>query len=133
MRQAVARAAEAHCERLDVAWDPRSAAMTFDKLHNDAFACDPDHPAVRAFVEAVRATGVAVEEPLRGWDVSCDARIFAREYPDAAVITFGAGTLSHAHSADEQVRLDDIATVAKAIARFALTHDPSTAGERTRS
>ena len=133
MRRAVARAAEAHCQRLGVAWDPRLVAMTFDKLHNDAFACDPEHPAVRAFVEAVRAAGVAVEEPLRGWDVSCDARIFAREYPAAAVITFGAGTLAHAHSAEEQVRLDDIATVAKSIARFALTHDPSGAGERTQS
>jgi len=133
MRRAVATAVRAYCEAHGVAYDPKLATMTFDKLHNDAFACDPGHPAVRAFVEVVRATGVAVEEPLRGWDVSCDARIFAREYPDAAVITFGAGTLAHAHSADEQVRLDDIATVAKAIARFALTYDPSGAGERTRS
>ena len=124
MREAVARATEAYCRRLGVAYDPALARMTFDKLHNDAYACDPDSPAVRAFVGAARACGIAAAEPLRGWDVSCDARIFAREYPDAAVITFGAGRLEHAHSAEEQVRLDDIATAAKTIARFALTWAP---------
>ena len=125
MRGAVVRAADAYSRERGVACDPKLATMTFDKLHNDAFARDPDSPAVRAFVEAVRAAGIAVEEPLRGWDVSCDSRTFAREYPDAAIITFGAGTLEHAHSADEQVRIDEIAASAKAIARFALTYEPA--------
>jgi len=99
--------------------------MTFGKLHNDAFARDPDSPGVRAFVECCRAVGIAVEEPLRGFDVSCDARIFAREYPGRDIITFGAGALEHAHSAQEQVRVSDIVAAAKAIARFALTYVPS--------
>jgi acetylornithine deacetylase/succinyl-diaminopimelate desuccinylase-like protein len=131
MQRAARRAAEKHCRWLEVPWDPGTVTMTFEKLHNDAYACDPEHPAVGAFVDAVRGAGVEVEEPLRGWDVSCDARIFAREYPDAAVITFGAGRLEHAHSAQEQVRLDDVARAAQAVARFALTHDPSAKEERT--
>ncbi|HPD15028.1 MAG TPA: M20/M25/M40 family metallo-hydrolase [Planctomycetota bacterium] len=124
MRQAVARAAEAYCRGHGVAFDPRVATMTFDKLHNDAFARDPSRPAVRAFADCVRAVGIPVEEPLRGWDVSCDARIFAREYPDSDVLTFGAGALEHAHSAQEQVRVADLVAAAKAIARFALTYEP---------
>jgi acetylornithine deacetylase/succinyl-diaminopimelate desuccinylase-like protein len=74
--------------------------------------------------DAARASGVAVVEPLRGWDVSCDARIFAREYPESAVITFGAGSLQHAHSANEQVILNDVLAAAKTVARFALSFDP---------
>jgi metal-dependent amidase/aminoacylase/carboxypeptidase family protein len=99
-------------------------SMTFDKLHNDAFARDPNSPGVRAFVECCRAVGIAVEEPLRGFDVSCDARVFAREYPGRDIITFGAGALEHAHSLQEQVRVADIVAAAKAVARFALTHEP---------
>ena len=30
---------------------------------------------------------------MRGWEVSCDARLFAGEYPGCPVITFGAGQL----------------------------------------
>ncbi len=150
MRHAVAEAAEQYCRERVAATAPvaerhvaatvpvaerddkRDAChptpplvrMTFDKLHNDAFARDPNSPGVRAFVECCRAVGIRVEEPLRGWDVSCDARVFAREYPDRDIITFGAGALEDAHSLREQVRVGDIVAAAKAIARFALTYEP---------
>jgi len=125
MRQAINRGATLACERQGLPFDPSLTHTTFDKLHNEAYARDPQSPAVTAFVACVRAAGIEVPEPLLGWDVSCDARIFAREYPDSAIITFGAGRLQDAHSADEHVRLDDLAKVAKAIARFALTYAPS--------
>jgi hypothetical protein len=125
MKSAVARGAAAYCRSHGVAYTPRLAKMTFDKLHNAAFARDPRRPAVRAFVEAAHAAGIPVREPLRGWDVSCDARIFAREYPESDILTFGAGALEHAHSANEQVRMDDVVAAAKALARFALTYAPT--------
>ena len=131
MVRAVTRVGEPYARQHGHSPEVAVTSMCFDKLHNDAFARDPESPAVRAFVAAARAAGIEVAEPLRGWDVSCDARIFAREYPDSAIVTFGAGKLAHAHSADEQVRLDDVARAAEAIARFALAYDPSTAGERT--
>ena len=124
MRRAVEQGAEDYCQAHGVAYDPTLVRMTFDKLHNDAFARDPSRPGVRALVEAARGVGIQVAEPLRGWDVSCDARIFAREYPASDVLTFGAGALQHAHSANEQVRLDDLLAAAKAIARFALGFNP---------
>ena len=62
----------------------------------------------------VQGVGIDVAEALRGWDVSWEARVVARE----------AGLLEHAHSADEQVRLDDIVRAAKALAHFALTFAP---------
>ena len=124
MRRAVAEAAEAYCGQRGVTAPPGLASMTFDKLHNDAFARDPNSPAVRAFVGSARAVGIQVEEPLRGFDVSCDARVFAREYPASDIITFGAGAIEHAHSAQEQVRVADIVAAAKAVARFVLTYEP---------
>lgn len=146
MRRAVAEAAEGYCRQRGIRTggpvaasvplaggdDKRDACrhapplvrMTFDKLHNDAFARDPGSPGVRAFVECCRAVGIPVEEPLRGFDVSCDARVFAREYPGRDIITFGAGALEHAHSPAEQVRVAHIVAAAKAIARFALTYEP---------
>mgnify|MGYP000179827145 CR=1 FL=1 len=124
LRRAAAAAAEAYCCGRGVAFQPGLVAMSFEKLHNDAFARDPNSPAVRAFVQCVRDVGIPVEEPLRGFDVSCDARIFAREYPHSDIITFGAGALEHAHSAQEQVNLNDLVAATKAVARFALTYEP---------
>jgi acetylornithine deacetylase/succinyl-diaminopimelate desuccinylase-like protein len=122
--QAAVRAAEAHCRARELPFGPGLVTVSFEKLHNDAFARDPNSPGVRALVDSARAVGIAIEEPLRGWDVSCDARIFAREYPASDVITFGPGSLAHAHSPEEQVRVDDLAAAAKAIAHFALTYIP---------
>jgi acetylornithine deacetylase/succinyl-diaminopimelate desuccinylase-like protein len=83
--------------------------VTFDKLHNEAYACDPNAESVRrALQTAVEAGLMNPDEPLRGWEVSCDARLFAAEYPDLPVITFGAGNLEHAHSDRERLRLTDL-------------------------
>jgi acetylornithine deacetylase/succinyl-diaminopimelate desuccinylase-like protein len=124
MEEAARRAAREHCKAAGLDFADGLLDVTFDKLHNDAFARPADAPAVQALVASARAAGIEITEPLRGWDVSCDARIFAREYPDSAVITFGAGHLQHAHAANEQVRLDDIALAAKTLAHFALTYTP---------
>ena len=83
-------------------WDGLEGTISFDKLHNDAFACDPGSPSVRAALEAAVLAGTMQEgEPPLGWNVSCDARLFAGEHPGLPVITCGAGRLEHAHSEGE--------------------------------
>jgi acetylornithine deacetylase/succinyl-diaminopimelate desuccinylase-like protein len=57
---------------------------------------------------AVEAGLMEPDESVRGWEVSCDARLFAGEYPDLPVVTFGAGKLEHAHSSLERVHLPDL-------------------------
>jgi acetylornithine deacetylase/succinyl-diaminopimelate desuccinylase-like protein len=47
-------------------------------------------------------------EPLLGWNVSCDARLFAGEYPGLPVITCGAGRLEQAHSEGELLHLPEL-------------------------
>ncbi len=124
MRRAASEAVSRYCRRRGAVGREGLAMMTFEKLHNEAFARDPQGRAAVALVEAARAVGIEVEEPLRGWDVSCDARLFATEHPSSEVLTFGAGSLEHAHSPQEQVSFGEVASAAKAIAAFALAYEP---------
>ncbi len=83
--------------------------VSFDKLHNDAFAGDPNSASIlRALSAAVEIGLVQPDQPLRGWEVSCDARLFAGEYPGLPVLTFGAGQLEHAHSDRERIHVADL-------------------------
>ena len=52
--------------------------------------------------------------------VSCDARIFAAEYPGMQVLTFGPGKLAFAHSDHEQIELKEICQAAEFLALFLL-------------
>ena len=94
--------------------------VTYEKLHNAAFDGDPDSPAMRHAFAAAEACGLNPVRPAVGWTVSCDARLFATEYPGMPVLTFGPGLLVHAHSDREQVRLDDIRQAAEFLALFLL-------------
>jgi acetylornithine deacetylase/succinyl-diaminopimelate desuccinylase-like protein len=83
--------------------------VSFEKLHNDAFAGDPSSASVlRALRTAVDVGLAQSDQPVRGWEVSCDARLFAGEYPGLSVITFGAGQLEHAHSDRERISVADL-------------------------
>jgi acetylornithine deacetylase/succinyl-diaminopimelate desuccinylase-like protein len=69
---------------------------------------------------AARTCGLWKEEPILGWTVSCDARLFATEYPDMPVLTFGPGQLVHAHSDHEQIDIEEIRAAAEFTAIFLL-------------
>ncbi|MHC4561370.1 MAG: M20/M25/M40 family metallo-hydrolase [Planctomycetota bacterium] len=94
------------------------AEITYEKLNNMAFDGDPHSPTVSNLCEAVAAVGGDTE--LRGFDVSCDARLFAHEYPGLAVITTGPGELRRAHSDDEYVDLEELQNAAAICAIFLL-------------
>jgi len=94
--------------------------VSYEKLHNVAFDGDPRSPSIRHAQAAARACGLRWEEPILGWTVSCDARLFATEYPGMPVLTFGPGQLVHAHSDQEQIALADIRKAAEFLAVFLL-------------
>ncbi|GAH09697.1 unnamed protein product, partial [marine sediment metagenome] len=85
------------------------AATTFEKLHNDAFEGDPNAPAVELAVRAAELCGMrqGSDGDILGFKVSCDARLFAHEYPGMTVLTAGAGRLNLAHSDEEQIDLEE--------------------------
>ena len=96
--------------------------VTFDKLHNAAFAGRADSAEMRNAIEAAKEAGMWRDEPVRGWDVSCDARIFAGEYPDMNVLTTGPGSLLFAHSDREHIEIDDMRRAAEFLAYYILKH-----------
>ncbi len=63
---------------------------------------------------------VGGDTELRGFDVSCDARLFAHEYPDLPVLTTGPGELRRAHSDNEYLDLDELQEAAALCAIFLL-------------
>lgn len=94
--------------------------VTFEKLHNDAFDGDPTSPTMRNAVAAAKECKVWADEPIAGWTASCDARLFATEYPGLPVLTFGPGELAFAHSDQEQIAVKDIVKAAEFLALFLL-------------
>jgi acetylornithine deacetylase/succinyl-diaminopimelate desuccinylase-like protein len=94
--------------------------VTYEKLHNVAFDGDPSSPAMLTAIQAAHACGLPSQEPVLGWTVSCDARLFATEYPGMPVLTFGPGQLMHAHSDREQIQIDEIRAATEFLALFLL-------------
>jgi hypothetical protein len=94
---------------------------SYDKLHNAAYDGDPNSPSMQRALAAARECGLSPDsEPVAGWTVSCDARLFASERPGMPVLTTGAGKLEYAHSDNEQIRLDDLAKSVEFLALYVL-------------
>lgn len=121
LRRATERGAEAYLRRVGRT-EPGAEVVkvSYEKLHNVAFDGDAASPAMVRAIQAARACGLWREEPVLGWTVSCDARLFATEYPGMQVLTFGPGQLVHAHSDHEQINLDEIRAAAEFLAVFLL-------------
>ena len=102
--------------------------VAYEKLHNDAFAGNPQSFTIRNAIAATRTCGLWKNEPILGWTVSCDARLFAAEYPNMDVVTFGPGQLLYAHSDQEQIDLDEILAAAEFLAVFLLRQTGTVTG-----
>lgn len=121
MRQAAQRGAENYLRRYGRSESgAQVVTVVYEKLHNAAFDGDPDSPAMRHAIAAAKMSGIWRDEPVAGWTVSCDARLFATEYPGMPVLTFGPGELAFAHSDQEQIALRDVAKAAEFVALFLL-------------
>ena len=121
LERAAQRGAEAylrHCGKK--AGGRQLVRMSYEKLHNVAFDGDPDSNSMRNALAVAKASGLPPQEPVLGWTVSCDARLFATEYPGMEVLTFGPGQLAFAHADQEQIELEDIRKAAEFIALFIL-------------
>lgn len=121
VREAAQRGLEVYLRSMGLpAKGGQTLSVSFDKLHNAAFAGPADSPDMRNAIEAARQAGTYKDGPVRGWDVSCDARIFACEYPGLPVITTGPGLLRHAHSDNEQVDMREVAKACEFVACYVL-------------
>jgi len=70
--------------------------------------------------EMGRAEGAVfdVDEPVTGWTVSCDARLFATEHPGMPVLTVGPGHVGRAHSDQEQLSIAELVQAVQFLATY---------------
>lgn len=111
IQEDVARLLSSHPD----SWLRNHYKLEFPKLHNDAYACDPNHPAVLAMREAAHAAAIPAE--VFGWNVSCDARLYAHR-GGMQTMVFGPGLVSVAHSEREHLHIAEMRKGAEAVARF---------------
>jgi acetylornithine deacetylase/succinyl-diaminopimelate desuccinylase-like protein len=124
LRRAAERGAEDYLRRCGQKKSAASGApavtISYEKLHNAAFDGDPASPVMRQALASAKICGLEKSEPVSGWTVSCDARLFATEYPGMSVLTFGPGELARAHSDQEQINLADITKAVEFLAIYLL-------------
>lgn len=106
MRQAIAEGGDA--------WLKDHFKLEFMYRH-DAHVLGADHPLVTGLQACCREAGVAGE--VTAMTASCDSWFYNNQLHIPTVV-FGPGSLGFAHSNEEQIRLDDIATAAAALVRF---------------
>ncbi|MBI4579195.1 MAG: M20/M25/M40 family metallo-hydrolase [Planctomycetes bacterium] len=123
LRAAARRGGQEYCRFRRAAFRESMVEMTFDLLHNDAYADSPDSEPMRALRTAFAAVGEPWPEAL-AWETSCDARIYHHKGCSAAI--FGAGALEVAHGPNEYV---DIPEMQKALAISTLATWAMIAGE----
>lgn len=110
LTEAVERGVKRYCETRGIPYRAEMATISFQALHNDAYADSPESEPMQALRLAFEAMDEPWPTPV-AWETSCDARIYHHKGASAAI--FGAGRLEVAHSPDEYV---DIADLQKALA-----------------
>lgn len=98
----------------------QSVKVTCDKLHNVAFDGNPGSRTMKNAIAAAKACGLWKNQPVEGWTVSCDARLFAVHHQGMPVLTFGPGQLAFAHSDHEQISLKDLCRAVEFLSLFLL-------------
>jgi acetylornithine deacetylase/succinyl-diaminopimelate desuccinylase-like protein len=102
---AARRGVELYCRMRRIPFDETMVQMSFDLLHNDAYADSPDSEPMQALQTAFIAVGEPWPEPV-AWETSCDARLYHHRGSPAAI--FGAGPLEAAHGPDEYVDIPEM-------------------------
>ncbi len=91
--------------RSDDQWLREHFELTFPRLHNDAYEIAPDHPLVTTVHQA--ACDCGIDSEVYGWNVSCDARLYAR-LANLPTVVYGASDISQAHSDGEKVLWQEV-------------------------
>ena len=86
-------------------WIRNHTTIAFNKLRNDSFEIPYDHPLPTTLHAAVNEAGLTSE--VFGWNVSCDARLYAR-VGGLPVVVFGPGDLATAHGPNEHFAVADM-------------------------
>jgi putative selenium metabolism hydrolase len=88
------------------------------KCYYPAWAIDRDHPLIRHLGKAIRAE-LGYRPEVGKWDFSTDG-VYTMGIAGIPTAGFGPGQERYAHTADERIRLRDVASAARVYARIAV-------------
>ena len=97
------------------AWLRDHFELTFPMLHSEGNMLAVDHPLVTSLLTTLRKNGLA--EKVSAMTASCDAWLYNNQAGIPTVV-FGPGSITHAHSAQEEIVLDDVLAAASVLADF---------------
>jgi len=100
---------------IDDPWVREHYTLTCTRLRNDSYEIDPAHPLPVGLAAAANAAGFTSE--VFGWNVSCDARLYARR-ANLPVVVFGPGDIAQAHSRGEHIEIQQILDAAVCLVNF---------------
>jgi len=101
-------------------WLRNNFKLEFNMLNNDGNMLSEDHPLVASLAGSITKHGKPAD--LKAMTAACDAWQYANL--NIPTVVFGPGTLLHAHSKEEQIRLDDITLAAEILFDFAQNFPP---------
>ena len=87
------------------------------KCYYPAWALDRDHPLIRRVSKAIRSE-LGYRPEIGKWDFSTDG-VYTMGVAGIPTLGFGPGQEKYAHTADERIRLSDVASAAQGYARIA--------------
>lgn len=96
-------------------WLREHFELTFPMLNNDGNSIPVDHPLVTGLVKSIQKNGLPGN--IQAMTAACDAWLYNNQAGIPTVV-FGPGSMTHAHSKDEQISLDDILKAAEILADF---------------
>ncbi len=96
---------------------PRNSVQVEFTYRHDAHVLDTGHPLVQKLLAASKNEGIQTE--ISAMPASCDSWFYNNQLNIPAVV-FGPGSLGVAHSAEERIALEDIATASRILLRFIL-------------
>lgn len=96
-------------------WITKHYKFSFNKLHNDAYTIDGNHPFVKTLAGAAKAAGI--EPKLEGLTASCDARLF-NKVGGMPTVVFGPGSILDAHSCREKIDVRQMKKAAEILVRM---------------
>jgi acetylornithine deacetylase/succinyl-diaminopimelate desuccinylase-like protein len=105
LREAAHRGIRNYNEMAKSKVDTKTIRMTYDKLHNEAYASPTDCPGKKAFEKVYKTMNMPWPKPA-AWRASCDARIYGNNHYNTIVC--GPGDLADAHSDHEKITIEQM-------------------------
>ncbi len=96
-------------------WLREHFELKFDMLASDGNEIPIDHPLVKCLEDASRKSGL--EPEVSAMTASCDAWFYNNQL-GIPTIVMGAGSLKHAHSNEEQIKIVDMQKMAMTLIHF---------------